>query len=280
MRPLDKRAREAVDRLVSAFDDPEMLIDSITRAGQIPNNSPCRKWSQCNRFLVALSGTGDARGYRQWQGVGRHVVKGSKSLFILVPSIRKVKDDDADEERQALVGFLAAPVFRVEDTDGEPLPETTPVQIPRLKVVADTLGIPVTYTGSVSDNVFGVYRHDLQDQSGESGKITLYTHDLGTFYHELAHALHHRTGLIRNGKSEADKRANETVAEISAAVLMRLFEGEEVGKQAVEYVKSYGAKEIHLIALLTEIMSVVDMAIRIAESDERTKGKNDEAQAS
>jgi len=276
MNPLNTRARETVDRLISAFDDPSLFVDTITKATLIPNNSPCRKWSPSNRFLTALAGTGDARGYRQWQEVGRHVIKGRKAFFILVPSIRKVKNEDSDEERQALVGFLAAPVFRVEDTDGESLPETTPTQIPKLQIVADALRIPVTYTGAVSENIFGVYRHDLQDRNGNSGQIVLYTHDMGTFYHELAHALHHRTGLIRNGKSDADKRANETVAEISAAVLVRLFEGEEAGRQAVEYVKSYGAKQNHLLTLLPEIMSVVDLAINIA-GDDREKGMEDEA---
>lgn len=277
MHPLNKRAREAVDRLINAFNEPEKLVDTVARAALIPNNSPCRKWSPSNRFLIALAGTGDARGYRQWQEVNRHVKKGSKATYILVPSIRKEKDENADDEKQVLAGFLAAPVFRVEDTDGEPLPETTPTQIPKLQVVADALEIPVTYTGAVSDRVLGLYRHD---DNPESGAITLYSHDMATFYHELAHALHHRTGLIRNGKSDIDKRANETVAEISAAVLVRLFEGEEVGRQAIQYVQGYGAKETHLLSLLPEIMTVIDMAIQIAEPDEKAKGEDDEAQAS
>ena len=92
MKPLNEKARSVLDKLISAFDNPEQLIDTLTRASLIPNNSPCIKWSAHNRFIVALHETGDARGYKQWKEAIRFVKKGAKAMYILVP--RFVKDCD------------------------------------------------------------------------------------------------------------------------------------------------------------------------------------------
>ena len=178
-------------------------------------------------------------------------------MYILVPRFNKVEDEDSGNEGQKLVGFIAAPVFRIEDTDGEPLPDCDPPQIPKLQIVANELGIPVTYTGAVSERVLGAY-------SPDDNRITLYTHDMGTFYHELGHALHKRTGKLRDSQSKESKRDNEIVAEISAATLVHLFEGEQVGRQALQYVKSYDSNKTHMLRLLPEIMEVVECAIGLA----------------
>jgi len=255
MLGLSQKAREVLDRLTTAFDHPEDLIDTIAKATLIPNTSPCVRWAPSNRFLVAFAGTSDARGFRQWQEVNRRVKKGAKAIHILVPRHKKVEKDD--EEHMILIGFVTAPVFRVEDTEGDPLPEMEPKETPKLQVVADTLGIPVRYTGAVSEKVLGLYHHQ--------GKITLFTHDVATWYHELSHALHHRTGLLRISNDKADKRDNEIVAEIAAAVLVRLFEGTEMGHQAIQYIQSYHATKPRLLKLLPEIIQVVDLAISIAD---------------
>ena len=226
MKPLNQKARNVLDNLIEAFENPEQLVDTLARATLIPNNSPCIKWSPHNRFIVALHGTGDARGFKQWKEVDRFVTKGAKAMYILVPRFKKIEDEDSGKEEQKLIGFIAAPVFRIEDTDGEPLPDYQPKQIPKLKSVADELGIPVTYTGAVSEKVLGAY-------SPDDKRITLFTHDMATFYHELSHALHKRTGKLRDSQSKESKRDNEIVAEISAATLVRLFEGEQVGRQAM-----------------------------------------------
>ena len=265
MNPLTKKAKSAIDRLTAGFDSPEKLIDTLSKATLIPNNSPCVNWGPYNRILVALRGTSDARGYRQWQEVSRQVKKGVRAIYILVPRFKKPKDDEENEDNQVLIGFMAAPVFAAEDTEGEPLPETIPKQMPNLQVVADALNLPVSYTGAVSEQIYGVYGHEQGDKTGKSGKITLYSHDLQVFYHELVHALHHRTGKIRERKSSSNVMANEIVAEIGAAVLVNIFEGVEMGHQAISYIKGYGAKKKHLLQLLPEIMEITELAINIVQ---------------
>ncbi len=57
---------------------------------------PSGKWSFTNRTLMFLSGTGDARGFRQWKKAGRYVRKGTKAIFILAPTFSTVENEDED----------------------------------------------------------------------------------------------------------------------------------------------------------------------------------------
>ena len=81
------------------------------------------------RLLQFLSDTFDARGYRQWQEAGRQVKKGAKAQHILGTKVKKITDTDDDGQnidKVVVTGFYTIPVFRVEDTDGEPLPYEPP----------------------------------------------------------------------------------------------------------------------------------------------------------
>jgi len=42
---------------------------------------PSSKWSLGNRILMILVGTDDARGFRQWKEVGRHVIKEANKFY-------------------------------------------------------------------------------------------------------------------------------------------------------------------------------------------------------
>ncbi|MHC4403045.1 MAG: ArdC-like ssDNA-binding domain-containing protein [Planctomycetota bacterium] len=65
----------------------------------------------------------DARGYKQWQAVGRFVRKGEKAFHILCPCVGKRSDTDPDTgeetERSFVYGFTSAPVFGLSQTDGD-----------------------------------------------------------------------------------------------------------------------------------------------------------------
>ena len=115
MRPNIKQALDSILKRFKTGDIPEAVAFSMFPIMDIPSTN----WSILNRTIMFLAGTRDARGFRQWQSVNRYVKRRSKAFYILVPFIKKV---DADgEERQALYGFGCKPVFRVEDTGGEPL---------------------------------------------------------------------------------------------------------------------------------------------------------------
>ena len=135
---------QALDEIVELFSSGN-IGEKIAIATYPPYDVPCSKWSLCNQLLCLLNHTNDARGFRQWKAAGRHVKKGAHAFRILVPCLRKTEDEETGDEVMLLAGFKAAPVFRAEDTEGEPLPEYVPPDLPkhRLLDVAERLGVKV-----------------------------------------------------------------------------------------------------------------------------------------
>ncbi|BBO73084.1 hypothetical protein DSCW_05010 [Desulfosarcina widdelii] len=229
---------ETVSGIIAAFergDIPEAIAYSMFPAADIPSSS----WSLLNRTVMFLSGTQDARGYRQWQQVGRHVKKGGKAIYILVPKIAKTVDGQTGEEETILRGFVCRPVFRIEDTDGEPL-EYEQIELPDFPLIerAEEWGIAVKA-------IPGNYRY-WGCYSPTRKEISLATDEEAVFFHELAHAAHDR---VKGGLKGGQDPLQEIVAELSAAALCRM-----VGKKAAErlgnnyrYIKRY-AEEIGMTA--------------------------------
>ena len=117
---MNEKVKQALQSILKRFENgdiPEVIAYSTF---PIPN-IPASKWSLLNRMLMFIAGTNDARGFRQWQEVGRHVKQGAKALTILAPRFVKKQAEDEEKEKILLVGFFSIPVFRVEDTEGEPL---------------------------------------------------------------------------------------------------------------------------------------------------------------
>jgi antirestriction protein ArdC len=220
---INEKVKQALESIVQRFKEgniPEAIAFSIF---PIPN-IPASRWSLLNRTLMFFSGTNDARGFRQWQEVGRHVKKGSKAITILAPRFIKKDTEDEEEARTILVGFLAVPVFRVEDTEGEPL-DYQDIELPQLPLmeVAQEWGISVKAIPG-SYRYFGYF-------SQERREIALATEEESVFFHELAHAAHQRIlGELKKGQDWKQ----EIVAELSAAILCKV-----VGKTSNHLGNSY-----------------------------------------
>ena len=198
-----------------------------------PHHLPSSRWSLTNRLLMIFSGTDDARGFQQWKEVGRRVKKGSKAIYILCPRMQK-SDEETDEENRQLIGFIAAPVFRYEDTQGEPLdiPEYDPPRMPPLMEVATQWGIQVRWTGGIGD-AYGYFAPKRKE-------IILCTHEEATFFHELAHAAHEKVmGKLKGGQHWKQ----EVVAELTAAVLAHLYGKRANDGGAYRYIRGYAEKE-------------------------------------
>ena len=172
--------KQALESILQRFKDgdiPEALAYSMF---PIPN-IPASKWSLLNRTLMFISGTSDARGFNQWKQANRYVKKGSKSITILAPRFVRKQEEDEQEAKSVLVGFLAVPVFRVEDTDGESL-DYQKIELPELPLmeVAKEWGISLKA-------IPGNYRY-YGYFSQEKKEIALATSAEVVFFHELAHA--------------------------------------------------------------------------------------------
>lgn len=216
---MNSRIREVLDEILERFKSgaiPEAVAYAVY---PMADDVPSAKWSLMNRVLMFFAGTADARGFRQWTGVNRYVKKGSKCFHILVPCIRKVEDEDTGEAKEALVGFMPRPVFRYEDTDGEPL-EHEQIELPDLPLLerAKEWGISVRAVPG-NYHCYGYY-------SPVKKEIALATPEEKTFFHELSHAAHEKVkGSLKKGQDHFQ----EIVAELSAQALCKL-----VGRQVTD----------------------------------------------
>jgi len=209
-----ERANSELEKIVQLFSStqlPDLCAKALINAREIPSS----KWSFGNQLLMLLTGTSDARGYKQWQEVGRHVKGGAKAFRILGPVFvqKPVDESEVDGETvEVLVGFRAIPVFRLEDTEGTELPIYTPRNPPPLLEVAERFGMCVNYV-RLSAGVYGYTDYERKI-------IGLATESWDVFWHELAHAIH-RSFEPKTGQSQEPEA--ETVAQLVAATLARLY---------------------------------------------------------
>jgi hypothetical protein len=231
-------ADAALADIVAMFESgelPDLVAQTmIVRAEGV---APMVNWSLGNQLLAVRAGTTDARGFHQWHEVGRNVRKGAKAFRILGPVLVKNRDDETGEDRQKLVGYKLIAVFRIQDTDGvsvdRPL-EYGPAELPPLFDVAARLGVTVEYMPAHALAPFrGFYAPGTRE-------IALLTHDVRTFFHELAHAAHDRV-LHGDGKSNSDvpDADAEIVAETVAATLCHLFDYDGFVYHGAQYVAAY-----------------------------------------
>ena len=244
---------DTVCGIIASFERGDIPVAVAYSMFPIPN-IPSSKWSLLNRTLMFLAGTQDARGFRQWKQVGRYVKKGSKAFYILVPCIVKTENEENGEVENSLRGFMCKPVFRFEDTDGEPL-EYEKLKLPDLPLIkrAEEWGVSVKA-------IPGNYRYYGYYSSGRK-EIALATSEESVFFHELAHAAHERVnGNLKDGQDPLQ----EIVAELSATALCRM-----VGKKhdnsfgnSYRYIRRYASElnlAIHIACL--KVMSETEKVL-------------------
>jgi hypothetical protein len=212
------KVRDTLNRIIHRFETGE--IPEAVAVSMFPfPDVPSARWSLTNRTLMFLSGSMDARGIRQWNSVNRYVKRGTKAMYILIPYLKEV-EDDLGEQRHSLMGFGVGPVFRVEDTEGDPL-EYEDIKVPDFPLIerANDLGIDVR---AIPGNYkyFGYYSPGRKE-------IAVATSSECVFFHELAHTAHH---IIKGNLRAGQDPLQEIVAELSAQALALM-----VGKSAEDY---------------------------------------------
>lgn len=153
------------------------------------------KYSWHNVYLIASQCPTATRvaGFHTWRTMGRFVRKGEKGIAILAPIVGRRAADSAEENARTVVGFRAAYVFDIEQTDGEPLPAPTEATgNPGVKTTA--LKAAILERGITLESV-----DDLDGALGTSsgGHIRLLNSlspamEFTTLVHEYAHELLHR----------------------------------------------------------------------------------------
>jgi len=130
---MNSKVKQVLNNILEAFKSGEIPY-AVALASYPTADIPCSKWSLLNRTVMYLTHTTDARGIKQWNQVNRTIKKGSKAFYIIVPYLKKDTDFETGDERSCLKGFMLKPVFRVEDTDGEPL-EYQQLKLPGLPLI-------------------------------------------------------------------------------------------------------------------------------------------------
>ncbi|MBX7046543.1 MAG: ArdC family protein [Ignavibacteria bacterium] len=253
------RVKTILDKLAQEFKDGNFVPEAIAYCVFPVCNIPSNKWSLLNQLVMYFAETKDARGFKQWKEAKRYVKKGSKSFDILVPRFKKVKDEKSDEERTYLAGFMCAPIFRVEDTEGEPL-DYEKIKLPELPLLdkAKEWGISVS---AVPGNFqyYGYY-------SPEESKIALATPEEKTFFHELSHVAHEKVlGKLKRGQDALQ----EIIAELSAQALCQIVgkDGHKHFTNSYRYIESYAEKlnitpHTAVLRVLSDVEKVLNLILK------------------
>lgn len=265
------KAEEAARVILKAFENPNSLPKPLAAIFiSRKDGVPCRAWSWRNQLLVMLAGHDDARGYRQWEQVGRHVKKGEKAFHILSPCTKTRIDEETLEKRTAVYGFRGTPVFGLSQTEGTPLEkddrdaDSWVDSLPVIEV-AKEWGLSVKALDGKRHNPLGCFTHVGNTGTG----IALGVKNLSTWTHELVHAAD-----LRNGKFDrlGQHWRNEVVAELGGAVLLQVLGYDydvDLGgcwNYIQHYAKSAGTDELDACGkVLTRTCEAVALILDTAE---------------
>jgi hypothetical protein len=184
-------------------------------------------------------------------------MKGQKGIRILAPMIgsRKKKDKEANADKAAtqkpvLVGFRAAYVFDISQTEGADLPQFTErtkgeVGGYRERLIDFTIaqGIELEFKESIAPALGMSYGGKIAILPGQAP-----AEEFSTLVHELAHELLHKA----ERRTATTKTVRETEAEAVAFVVSQTI-GLHAGRASADYIHLYHGNA----ALLTESLEVI-----------------------
>ena len=122
---IKKITNQAIEQLITALNEgrSETLTQYLAAIGRF------HRYSLRNVMLIASQKptASHVAGFHAWHKLGRFVKKGEKGILILAPIVRRKNEStehkDTDESSTA-VGFRAAYVFDISQTDGQELPKS------------------------------------------------------------------------------------------------------------------------------------------------------------
>lgn len=259
----------------------------------LDTQSKFHRYSFNNTMLIAFQcpHATQVAGYRKWQEMNRHVMRGEHGIRILAPVTITV---DADGNRvkprtpgskQIVVGFKVVSVFDVSQTDGEPLGTPPPMQpldgdapdgmLDMLGAVADAEGLTVEYLPIPIPGLSGFLDESKKRvvlKKGEHG-----AESAAALAHELAHHFDpnlHDAGEAPTGDARAtymhERGDCEAVAEAASYIVSAAF-GLDAGDSAVGYVVAYAKGDPDVIKRLAQR---IDATVRrILDYSRKENGK-------
>jgi|SRR5579859_1515505 len=262
---IKKVTNQAIEQLITALNEgrSETLTQYLAAIGRF------HRYSLRNVLLIASQKptATHVAGFHTWHKLGRFVKKGEQGILILAPIVQRktesAEQNDTDESSTA-VGFRAAYVFDISQTDGQPLPEIGSVN-------GDPLEFRQLLAKFVADQGIALeYSEDIAPARGTSsgGKITLLpgqspAEEFATLVHETTHELMHRD----DRRSSTTKRVRETEAEAVAFVVCSAI-GLETGSAAQDYIGLYGGDAELLSESLEYVQRTATQILNAISADE------------
>ncbi len=258
-------ANKAIEQLSQALErgQSETLKTYLAAIGRF------HRYSLRNVMLIASQKptATHVAGFHAWRTLGRFVKKGEQGILILAPIVRARKsttEQAETDESSTPVGFRAAYVFDISQTEGQELPELSSVN-----------GDPSNYRERLGNfiteqRIVLEYSQDIAPARGTSagGKITLLpeqsaAEEFATLAHELAHEMMHRD----ERRSSTSKRIRETEAEAVAFVVCSAI-GLETGSAAQDYIGLYGGDAKLLSESLEYVQRTATQILNAIGADE------------
>lgn len=245
-----KTALEEIDTGLATINTNEDWIHFLSFQAQFYN------YSFGNAMLIYMQRP-DAtyvKGYKAWNQIGRHVVKGAKGIGILCPCIRKIEvikepvdtnvynDKEAEKEiKKVITGFRMGYVYDLSDTAGDD--SQLPVLVTGL--LSSTDEEKALYESLIS-YVSKEYCVQECDCGSSKGSYNLETHVISinnkieyrqkikTLLHEYSHALDFKM----HPDDDIPRNKRELIAESTAFVVcLRL--GVDTSSYSFSYLKSW-----------------------------------------
>jgi hypothetical protein len=195
-------------------------------------------------------------GLYAWNQLGRKVKKGEKGIRILAPivGVRRKKEEEAEKDvtrqnKAVLVGFRAAYVFDVSQTEGPELPELREISgdvgenRERLLSLLERQGVELVFTENIAPALGVSYGGRIAILPGQSK-----AEEFSTLVHELAHEMLHKA----ERRTTTTKTVKETEAEAIAFVVGKAV-GLEMGTASADYIHLYHGNA----SLLAESLEVI-----------------------
>lgn len=260
-------SNKAIEQLIAALNEgrSETLTQYLAAVGRF------HRYSLRNVMLIASQKptATHVAGFHTWHKLGRFVKKGEKGILILAPIVRRkteIGEQNETDESSTAVGFRAAYVFDITQTDGQDLPEIGTVN-----------GDPREYRERLGkfiaeQNITLEYSQDIAPARGTSAgdKITLLpdlppAEEFATLAHELAHEMLHRDEC----RVSTTKRVRETEAEAVAFVVCKAI-GLETGTAAQDYIQLYQGDAVLLLESLEHIQQTATRVLDAICSQQTT----------
>jgi antirestriction protein ArdC len=242
-------AERGVEELITALEQgkSERLVEYLIFQAKFHRYS----FNNCLLIAVQRPDATFVAGFQRWKELGRFVRKGERGIMILAPLVKRSKCDeetrrDEDKPSAKVIGFRAAYVFDVSQTEGEEIPEMSVIS-------GDPGGLSETLRRLIARcSVELRYEDELGGALGisEGGRIAVLrglpaAEEFAVMAHELAHELLHRT----ERRKETTKTVRELEAEAVAFIVCQSA-GLESLERSSDYIQLHqGDKELFLASL-------------------------------